>query len=66
MFCAFFAKKIFLETVKAEERAADGRMRSPEAVTEQRRDTRRKAHAGAKFSSDPCERSPPPLQLYSS
>ena len=43
--------KSFLKAVKAEERAADGRMKSPEAVTEQRRDTRRKTHARAKFSS---------------
>ena len=44
-------EKIFLEAAKAEERAAAGRMKSPEAVTEQRRDTRRKTHARAKFSS---------------
>jgi len=43
--------KSFLKAVKAEERAADGRMKSPEAVTEQRRDTKRQTHAEAKFSS---------------
>jgi hypothetical protein len=43
--------KSFLKAVKAEEQAADGRMKSPEAVTGQRRDTRRKTHARAKFSS---------------
>ena len=36
---------------EAEERAAAGRMKSPEAVPEQRRDTERQTHFRAKFSS---------------
>jgi len=36
---------------EAEERVAAGRMKSPDAVPEQRRDTKRQTRARAKFSS---------------
>jgi hypothetical protein len=61
--------KSFLKAVKAEERAADGRMKSPEAVTVQKagymRETPTKTILVIRFLAMPCTRNRRSLSLLS-